>query len=354
MTPQEMHIGIDLIIQKINSNINKDILPEEKDWLLNDEVDKYIKARKTDNSNIKKTGFQDTTKRLEDLKDLICKETLSVITENGKSYIDLPDNYYDYVRADSYLIKSCNAENLETNTNSYKKLIINTNLSTLENNYSIDIVVDGQTVNLFNLDDLPNNYVNITNSSMENFIVLKAIKILVERKIKELYNSSDISLYWEYYSNEYYSNSFIIITNLNITSGSVTLGSDVTTTNATDLEVSSYSIEDMLLKGHIRILDEEFENLARMNTLAKTRPQSMIGSIEKNRLEILVPDSVVLGFIELVYICKPSIIDLHLNNSLNMSRKVCKEIVNNTSRYILALIEANNYEAVVRENLLIE
>jgi phosphotransferase system IIA component len=35
MDIHEMHIGLDLLTQRLNSNVFNRILPEEKDWFLN-------------------------------------------------------------------------------------------------------------------------------------------------------------------------------------------------------------------------------------------------------------------------------------------------------------------------------
>jgi hypothetical protein len=56
----------------------------------------------------------------------------------------------------------------------------------------------------------------------------------------------------------------------------------------------------------------------------------------------------------MTYFCTPSILDVNLNNDLNMSNSVCREIISNTVRFMKALIEDNNYEAYIKENMLIE
>ena len=75
MTVKEMHIGIDMILQKVNSNVISSFEPEEKDWVLNEEVNRFIKQRLSILSNEKRLGFQDTQKRVDDLKNLITSKT---------------------------------------------------------------------------------------------------------------------------------------------------------------------------------------------------------------------------------------------------------------------------------------
>lgn len=45
MTAKEFHIALDIQCQKLNSNAYSNVLPEQKDWLLNESVLRFIKQR---------------------------------------------------------------------------------------------------------------------------------------------------------------------------------------------------------------------------------------------------------------------------------------------------------------------
>ena len=69
-TARELHIGIDLGLQNINSNRKLDIEPAEKDWVLNAVMMQEINNRINPKSNTKGEGFEDTIKRIDDLESL--------------------------------------------------------------------------------------------------------------------------------------------------------------------------------------------------------------------------------------------------------------------------------------------
>ena len=67
----EMHLNIDLELNKLNSNLYEIILPQEKDYFLNRAQERFIKQRYGAFSNSKKQGFEMSQKRIDDLKNLL-------------------------------------------------------------------------------------------------------------------------------------------------------------------------------------------------------------------------------------------------------------------------------------------
>lgn len=79
MTIDEMHTFLDLRVQKINSNAFDNILPEEKDVYINDAIDQFVKDRVEPRSNKLGLGFEQSIKRIEDLRTLL--KTSEIDTE---------------------------------------------------------------------------------------------------------------------------------------------------------------------------------------------------------------------------------------------------------------------------------
>jgi len=88
ITTQELHIALDLLLQKSNSHWNKNFLPQEKDWFLNQEIKKFIKQRLNPLSNDKRLGAFDTIKRVEDLNAL--QRTLIVYGAQLAKDVNIP------------------------------------------------------------------------------------------------------------------------------------------------------------------------------------------------------------------------------------------------------------------------
>jgi len=67
----EMHLNIDLELNKLNSNLYEIILPQEKDYFLNRAQERFIKQRYGALSNPKRQGFEMSQKRIDDLRNLL-------------------------------------------------------------------------------------------------------------------------------------------------------------------------------------------------------------------------------------------------------------------------------------------
>lgn len=85
MTSVEMHIQFRTLFNKVNSNKNKAFLPQEIDLFLNDQMDEFVDVRTSPKSNYKNEGFEETQKRLDDIRTVI-KEG-STVSTSGKALL---------------------------------------------------------------------------------------------------------------------------------------------------------------------------------------------------------------------------------------------------------------------------
>lgn len=87
MTIQEMHNRILLRVQKIDSNVHDTILSEEVDEYINHAIVKFIKDRLEPRSNRFRLGFEQSIKRIEDLRTHITTDELDT-TEVAQKYFN--------------------------------------------------------------------------------------------------------------------------------------------------------------------------------------------------------------------------------------------------------------------------
>lgn len=76
MTIDEMHIAVNLGVQKIASFQMDNFLPQEIDFELNTAMDRFIKQRYSTLSNRYKRGFEQSQKRIDDLRHLVVESQL--------------------------------------------------------------------------------------------------------------------------------------------------------------------------------------------------------------------------------------------------------------------------------------
>ena len=77
MTVNEMHIAVNLGVQKLASFQADVLLPEEVDYELNLAMMRFIKQRYNTSSNVKGKGFEQSQKRIDDLRALVSESTKS-------------------------------------------------------------------------------------------------------------------------------------------------------------------------------------------------------------------------------------------------------------------------------------
>jgi hypothetical protein len=91
MDISQMHIAFDLLLDKVNSLQYPSFLPEEKDFFFNQAIRKFVKTRYS-GVNSKREGFEQSQKRIDDLRTLVRELnipcTISNIKPNGYSLVN--------------------------------------------------------------------------------------------------------------------------------------------------------------------------------------------------------------------------------------------------------------------------
>lgn len=346
MTTQEMHIDIDLGLQKINSFVNKSLLSQEKDWFLNREVNSFLKKR---------TNFANYVNRVEDIRDLVRVKSLPIEKNSrGKYFIELPSDYFGYVRFDGYSYYPCsNTSITPTNIKEYSTVIDLNIPDTTLTSYKVEINIGGTMTTIFDIDDLPANYLVQEEFKKQKFLLMKAMKIQMEQNLKKVL-SPNLQLYWEFKGYDYSAYTLYLTSDADFNSIIITSNGTPNTFTKSERTIESINLIDTPLRAKIRLIDNEFLSDVENSHLSKSRANSPLGVFVEGVLEVSKPFDAILGTVDITYICKPNIIDLLLDSNLNMSRKVSEKIVSNTIQTMKAIINDTNYQAYVQENVLTE
>lgn len=344
MTTQELHIELDILLQKVNSNWNKNLLSQEKDLFLNNEILRFIKQRTSPSSNRKQEIIFETVKRTEDLNDLIKTIVRPVYYDNVKKEVSmiLPFNYLSYISSGIGVCCNCKKEELIQDT------VYTIDFSPLENissNYVIDLLTDTQTISLFDSTVLPSNYLPQDDIPIykKAFIIKNAIEI----KAKQALANTEIEILVNDNTN------VITISSPEEISLRVLSNGNVNFITSTTNDYFKYEIETEL-QAEVRLLDEEIKYKARRSVLSGSRPSSVVSYLRNKRLHLDAPVGAILGFCELVYICKPTKIDLLLNINSELDDTILKEVVANAAQTIKGVLASDTLEKYISQNTLIE
>ena len=107
----QMHIGVQHGVDKINSMHSDLLLPEEIDLELNKNIQRFINQRWTTGGNKYRAGFEESQKRIDDLRTLIREYSTPTVYKGHvfkKTFIDaafLPDDYMFLINMKSLIQK---------------------------------------------------------------------------------------------------------------------------------------------------------------------------------------------------------------------------------------------------------
>ena len=333
MTVQELHIELDLLLQKLNSHYNQNLLPQEKDVFLNREITRFIKQRLNRFSNIKGTALYDTVKRTIDLIPLVKTVKLSVIFDNQKeAKIMLPFDYLYYISAG--LTSCCVCTNKQLVTDTYYELTFDP-LSTLSD--FPFTVRNGLFSFIIQAADIPDDYLIEHEIPIykNNLMLIQALLILIQQK-----NNTLVEFRFDKVLHKFVARS---PTSFSVNGKIATLHT-----------FKRYEDFDSSLLAEVRLEDEEFKTKARKSYLSGSTDESCLAYLRENSVNFMIPTGVIYRWCELTYICKPSQINLFLQSNSNLTDAVMEEVVANTAQRLHSVIGTDNYEKFAKENILLE
>lgn len=357
MIIEEMHIGVDMELQKVSTYTQRNLEPEEIDWFLNNEVTKFIKQRTNPHSNMKQQGTDSTTKRYEDLSDLTTIKDLDVELNADKTVgtCILPEDYYAYISSKLNVDQLCEGVTTVTKTEPLYKCVFPLSFPTGEvlSEYVIGLNISGNISEIFRLTtSLPTGYIENVDIDKQRFMLLKGLKILLPETLDNL-NSSEYSLYWERYKDEFHNNSFILVSKSAFFNVDVTINTSPTSNYSISQLNPTLLNQNSVLWSRTRLIEDEAQFEVEHSHLSGSRPDSPVVMLKQGILTFDFPESTIGKTLKLMYVSKPTILDLALKKNLNMKDTLCKEIVSNTVRFLKGVFKGD-YQTYLNENVMIE
>lgn len=333
MNALEMHIDINLTLQKIASNIYRNLDPAEIDWLLNREVDRFIKDRiRPDKDSL---GFDATEIDLDALRGVITNDAILQVYKKDVTdtsvFADFPGDYSFLIDDASRLVRSCDHNFASANKFSATTLYLyyfSLDQSTLENGpfyVNANVTLGGNSV--YNEEDGPGL------ATAEELFTYR------DRIMYNLYQLSNgaISFYWEQYGNLYKKNTIIAVATT-AQSGSSSITIDGTTVNAT--AVTQTPLQPVITTLYQQVANRLIRGQSRSNVLgsafAGTRPTTPVSGIDQYSLRVYHDKRFIVNSVLVSYVRKPRKISLSLDQSCELAAEFHSEIVDRT---VLAIKE---------------
>ena len=352
LTVQELHIGLDLALQYINSSRIKRLKDEEKDFLLNETLIELIHTKINPKSNIQHEGLEDTQKRYDDLAILKSLPTTlpCYYLDDETAFSLLPQDYFHLINDKTYSYYNCNGITKTYNPSTFGICGYIWNVPTLEYPLTeFKITLNSDAITIF---DLANTFhVCITNSSMFFYLVQ-----LVLGYINTFTYNTGIEVYWENYNNTYYPNCFIFIDkkcqyNTIEIHSKISLLPETPFTNPVVIlpSVTITSSFSYITKPN-RLSESEKEPDMMASNYATTDVHSPISYLGGTRLYVKYNTTFYPHSLIIQYLRKPRLISLSLNQT-NEVYYLNDELIARCAEKIKSRINDNNYNVFQNQNL---
>jgi len=354
MNVEEMHIDVNLVTQKIASNINRKFDPSEIDWLLNREVERFIKDRiKKDQDSL---GFEATEVDLDAIRTLVVND--QVLTVRKQALTDrtvfgwLPGDYSYLVDDFSVVLQSCNK------TEYYKGVNFTTNpeyiyafplkQSALDNApfyVNMNLVLGGTTI--------------ISQSSGPGLPTAEELFTYKAYLMNQLWSlpGGNTTWFWERYGSFYKQGCILAVMPAQQAGNTLTI--DGTTINATET-VQNYLSAPLIIPAKVddrdpvpnRLIKGSARSNVLKSTFARTRPSTPVSSVDGNLLRVYHDTKFIVNNLIISYIRKPAKISLALSVDCDLPEEFHSQIVDRTQVTIKELTMNPDWQVALQSMML--
>jgi len=336
-----MHTAIEQKLQNMNSYVFENFQPQEIDLFINNMQEAFIKQRLYPDSNPKRRGFEDTSKRLADLQTIVKEVTLLPIIDNTS-----PDER-------KYLLSpaSPGAVTGTVSGSSYQIVTVgNTNFMTIgapNNNVGTVFTASGAgtgtgTVAAFDF------FVQV---SMRVNLVVNVRPLVLETGIATRYlgmakdtTSAVLPVPAR--------GDFYISAMAGTVLGHVVAKNALIYYNGTAWIVKDYPVYNFpVYNKPVRIVEHENLYNNQENPYAKATERSPLGVIRENTLVMPCGERFILKDLFMVYLRKPRAVSLTSSYNCELPEHTHLEIVDLVVNHILEVIESQRYQSSSQESL---
>ena len=343
MTVKEMHIEVGQSTQKISTNANRKLYPEEIDWLLNKSSERFVQSKikpKKDGSG----AFEIDQMNLDAVRPLLKSKQLAVdISETERYKAILPGDYAYLLSDDSYVKLTCGADLPATTTVTKSYKIVPLSKQTGPTPYYVApfITVGSVTVALATINTAAlGSYVGYANT--EQYFMLRDI-------FMHYLSNAGVEVYWEKYGNVYAAKSFIIVTDFNVTANFT--GNSVVTIGSGTVTTKTYSFTGFWSPNRLTQTDK-------VSTLLRTpwstaSAYSPISKLEGNTLIVHGDDSsFIVSSVNIDYIKKQRRIELILGQDCELAPEFHMAVCDLAVEYYKGITTDPNWEVKLKDNML--
>jgi len=372
MTIEEMHIAVNLGVQKIASFQVDNLLPQEIDHELNSAVESFIKQRYSPMGNKYRDGFEQSQKRIDDLRALVVDARLKCfyygesITGFFTDRAPLPNDYMFLVNAMSDSFYKCDGV-VPYNTQHFDYYTTNISLTPPNDGWILTQINSAGAVLIQNSDGMDLQYL------LDNDNYTSGIQEVVAPAVSDPMFASETSAFQQTYNLN-----TLAVSELTPTSDSNTLtlllftgvnwGDNVTAVWTNPLNTNSTTTVDHALSAEqeleIRTFDAGTRQREMMSYVQHDDLYKLMGdpfnsptydrikyTIQENFIDVHSDETFFTTFVNIKYIRRPIPMDIDLGRGCELAPHTHEEIVEMAVKSILEAISDPRYNSQSREVL---
>ena len=334
MLASELHLGVNLELDRIGAKFEQDVPAQQIDYFLNS-VMLHMLEDALDVTPNKRKQFQSNTFQLSELDGLIEHEDLSLhfsSLQSKEGLLDKPSLFFSYIDSTPY-IKCVEAPKV---SNPVSIAVIPFNLNDVNLWEEFKIQIGNKVVYSFN-----DTFKNGLSDKLEAYQVVDSI-------IRELLGL----VYWEKFGGKQYNNSFIFLTDEIVT---FTYKDSALNVEASPQLITRYDYGAItgVAATDSRLTKEESKNYQLKSNFDTSFPDSVLTTISNDLVRYYEGKKFIVSRVILTYYRKPKMISLSLGSGCELSDSFCNKLVAKTAQKIKAVINSEDYEKLLNENLIL-
>lgn len=358
----EMHIDFDIKFQKVNSNRYRALLPEEKDWLINDATLKLIDERvypKPLTRMSVEQKFQDTKPKYDEFEELVTTKVLTAYKadstlggyNDNANYVILPSDYYKLIDDKSHVIWKCDGgvrsdtTKLLYVTEVYFAKDVTHTTPNLYDNLAITINTGLGNMVVFDIA----NYPPINNGIDSEELKFQLVNLIFD--VVNYTKFSGVQVYWEKFRNTYKKDTFFFVSEQATTSIDIILNGATTNVVTTIASIPAYNFTgtDLKYKSDRLIMREEIDDLLSFS-FGSTLKDSPLSTLQRGNVIVYFDNTFNIPDVVIDYIRRPRKVNIELGISSEVNKNMHEKIIDTAAQRAAAIIESGNLRNLMLNN----
>jgi hypothetical protein len=346
MTVKEMHIEVSQSTQKIAGNRTRKLQPEELDWLLVKNEQRFIQSRVKRRKN-GSGGFQIDQVDTDAIRTLLKYVTVPAQIETDKNltiYKSLVPGDYSYLFTDSSEVrKLCSGETAEITSETKQVHILPFKLSTkTTDSFYTEVIITVGSITA-----------SIQTINTEHFGTYTGVPTKQQWfEIKDVLqwhlSNKGLNVYWQNYEGAYYPHSFIIESSS--PTASILIDGETTQSTVKTFNFKRYTQEGIWKQN--RLIQSDTVSLVIDTPFLKSSALSPVSELVDKAVMVYGDESFIISSMQLGYVKKPRRISLILGQDSELPEDFHPNICDLTTEYFKAMIADPNWEVKLKDNML--